>query len=208
MLRPLILISLFLAFALGQASCGGTEVPEIDANYELQERARIDAAIADLDVLRADPEQGQIAAAAIGRYLRARDEARRFNESLGEELGIEEGDELPPGVAPVIADDELLNPAREAVPSLFGPTGEAVVPEDLRQFRAAAASDLVAAMRPAVADPAELLLARATRESLDAIYPDRDGLTRHELVADAAAALEPYWPDLASELESAIGRSG
>ena len=206
--RPRILISLLLAFALLPASCGGEEVPEIDANYELQERERIDSAIVDLDALRADPDQAQIAAAAIGHYLRARDEAGQFNESLGEELGIEEGDELPPGVAPVIADDELLNPAREAVPSLFGPSGEAIVPEDLRQFRAAAASDLVAAMRPVVADPAELPLARATLESLNATYPDRDGLMRRELVADAAAALEPYWPDLASELESAIGGSG
>ena len=112
--RLRILISLLLAFALLPASCGGEEVPEIDANYELQERERIDSAIADLDALRADPDQAQIAAAAIGHYLRARDEAGQFNESLGEELGIEEGDELPPGVAPVIADDELLNPAREA----------------------------------------------------------------------------------------------
>jgi len=203
-MRTALLASLAIALALSQASCGSEEIAEVDADREFQERELIDAAIADLEALQANPEQADIATAAIGRYLRAKEQAREFNESQAEQLGVADTDDLPPGTG-VLADDELLDPAREVVPSLFGPTGKAVAPEDLREFHAAASDDLVAAMRPAIVGPADLLIARASRYGLDATYPDRDGLTRGELVSDAATALEPYWPDLASELRGVAG---
>lgn len=202
-LKRIILITLVLALAF--ASCGGDgEIARVDAEFELEQRGQIDAAIADLKALRADPGRALIARKSIDRYLRAKREAERFNR----QVGIEGDDAAPPAVPPVIADDKVLDPARKEVPSLFGPSGKAVVPEDLRQFRREAAGDLAGAIRPAVAGPVELLTARAVGYGADATYPDSDGLTRGELIAGAAVAIKPYWPDLAAELEGVLEDTG
>ncbi|MBK5096817.1 MAG: hypothetical protein JJE01_03460 [Gemmatimonadetes bacterium] len=202
-MKRIILITLVLAFAL--ASCGGDgEIAQVDAEFEIQERGQIDAAITDLKALRADPGRALVARESIDRYLRAGRVAERFNK----EVGIEGDDGAPIAVPPVIAEDKILDPARKEVPSLFGPSGKAIVPEDLRQFPREAADDLAAAIRPAVAGPVELLIARARRYGPDATYPDSDGLTRGELIAGAAVAVKPYWPDLAAELEGVLEDTG
>jgi hypothetical protein len=198
--KRIIPIALALAVAFGLASCGGgEEIAQVDAEQELQERAQIDAAIADLKALEADPGRARVARKAIDQYLRAKRKAERFNQQVGAEQ-----DDNPIGAPLVTAKDTILDPAREVVPSLFGPTGKAVVPEDLSQFRDAPADDFAGAIRPAVAGPVELLTTRATRYGLDATYPDSDGLTRRELLTAAASAVEPYWPDLAAELERTV----
>ena len=197
-MKQFILIPVALTVALGFVSCGDEEIARVDAEFELEQRAQIDAAIADLQALRASPGRGQIASDSIDRYLRAKREAERFNRSV--EVEGENGS------PPVIADDRVLDPSRRAVPSLFGPTGKAIVPEDLRRFRRAVADDPASALRPVVADSVELLAARARLYGLDAAYPDQDGLTRRDVIADAASVLEPYWPGLTVELERALGK--
>ena len=200
-LNRIILIPLALGITLGLASCGGDEeIDRVDAEYEIQQRAQIDAAIIDLKTLRAHPKRALIVRESIDRYLRARRQAKRFNE----EIAIEGGDGAPIAAPAVIADDEVLGPAKKEVPSLFGPNGKSIVPEDLRQFRKNAANDFASALRPAAAGPAELLTARASRYGLDATYPDSDGLTRRELITGAASAVESYWPGLAAGLEGAV----
>ena len=114
-LKQLIFISITVALALGIASCGAEEIAQVDAEYELEQRAQIDAAIADLEALKADPRRAQVASDAIDRYLFAKREVRRFNRAVGL-------DDAPPGSPTVIADDRFLDPARREVPSL-GLTG-------------------------------------------------------------------------------------
>ena len=199
-LKQLIFISITVALALGIASCGAEEIAQVDAEYELEQRAQIDAAIADLEALKADPRRAQVASDAIDRYLFAKREVRRFNRAV-------RLDDAPPGSPTVIADDRFLDPARREVPSLFGPDGQAIVPADLRRFRRAVSDDPADALRPVVAGPVELLMTRARLSGLDATYPDDDGLTRREVIADAASVLEPFWPGLAAELERVLGAS-
>jgi hypothetical protein len=182
-------------------SCGAEEIARVDAEYELEQRALIDAAIADLEALKADPRRAQTASDAIDMYLFAKREVRRFNR----EVGL---DNAPPGSPTVIADDQFLDPARRQVPSLFGPDGQAVIPENLRLFRGAVSDDPAAALRPVVADSVELLMTRARLAGLDATYPGEDGLTRRDVIADAASAVKPYWPGLAAQLDRVLGGSG
>ncbi len=202
-MRTTAFIPIFAVLLLAVASCGTDEIARVDAEYELEQRAQIDAAVADLEAIVADPARGRVAAESIDRYLRARDRAKRFNEAVAPE-GEDGGS---PALPLVLADDQVLDPARQAVPSLFGPTGKAIVPEDLRRFRRAVAEDLAAALRPVVADSVELLTAR-TRYGLDATYPDQGGMTRRELISDAASVLEPYWPDLTAELQQTLQEPG
>lgn len=203
LVKQLTAIPVALVLTLGVVSCGANEIARVDAEFELRERAQIDAAIADLEALGADPERALTARESIGIYLRAIREARRFDR----EVEVEGGDGAGPALPLVVADDQVLDPARREVPSLFGPSGKTVVPEDLRRFRRAAANDPAGALRPVVAGPVELLTTRAGLYGLDATYPDSEGLTRREVIAGAASAVEPYWPDLAADLERALGES-
>jgi hypothetical protein len=203
LVRKIIVIPIAFALALGIVSCGTEEIAQVDAEFELRERAQIDAAITDLEALQADPGRAQSARESIGRYLRARREAKRFNK----EVELQGGDGNPQGLPAVVADDQVLDTARGVVPSLFGPSGNTVVPEDLRRFRGAAADEPARALRPVVVGPVELLTARARLYGLDSTYPDRDGLTRREVIEGAASAVAPHWPGLAAELERALGRT-
>lgn len=200
----MVLVAIAVTLALGIMSCGSEEIARVDAEFELEQREQIDVVVADLEALTADPRRGRIAGESIGEYLSARREAKRFNRAL--EGATEDAD--PGGLPSVIAEDSALDPARRQVPSLFGPTGKAIVPEDLRRFRRAVGDDPAVALRPVVADPVDLLTTRARLYGLDAIYPDQDGLTRREVIADAASVVEPYWPGLAAELRRALENPG